>query len=141
FVDSHLKVNAQYDKPLPALYGAYEVQEFTKNGTTLPPLTTDGARWRTASVNRFGMLVVRTMTEELQYFRMEDDPEKSSLTLTTMKADMCTLPYARPYPEHPLVEGQYQNEPLKVQLKKVDSSKSSLMGRGFHWINEYPFYR
>jgi hypothetical protein len=38
--------------PRPALYGAYEVESFEKNGVAVPPLLTESTRWRYVSVNQ-----------------------------------------------------------------------------------------
>jgi hypothetical protein len=37
------------------------------------------------------------------------------------------------------VEGTLKEEALKVRLRKIDTSNTLLMTRGFHWINERPF--
>jgi hypothetical protein len=39
----------------------------------------------------------------------------------------------------PTLEGAFAKAALNMRLRKVDESKFTLVGRRFHWINEYPF--
>ena len=52
-----------------------------------------------------------------------------------------TLTYAQPDPDHATLQGLYDGKMLHLGLRKLDPSKSLLVTRGFHWINEFPFNR
>jgi hypothetical protein len=54
---------------------------------------------------------------------------------------------ASPSPTPPLLvdrlilEGQFGADRIKVELKKADEREFLLTGRGFHWVQEFPFNR
>lgn len=130
--------------PKHAFTGIYEVESFTRDGQEAPPLLTDAARWRLVTVNRVGMLSVKTMNDALKRHRATDDPEKKELSLVSgpdPNAPKTVLTYSWPDPEHLVLEGTYDNAALNVRLRKVDEGKFLLLNRGFHWVSEYPFHR
>lgn len=122
------------------LYGLYDVEEFTRGGEVLPALPDHATRWQRVTVNDYGYLVLKLMNQSRQVFKVEDDLQKT-LTLSSRddKTQKAVLTYSRPDPDHLLVEGTLKDEALKVRLKKIDTSNTVLMNRGFHWINERPF--
>ena len=48
---------------------------------------------------------------------------------------------ARPTPDQLTLDGSMGGHPIHAELKRVDLRKFTLVNRGFHWINEYPFWR
>ncbi|MFT5301814.1 MAG: putative membrane protein YphA (DoxX/SURF4 family) [Mariniblastus sp.] len=50
-----------YNRTPTVLYGIYDVESFTSNGTLLPPLLTDARRWRTVIIERSGMASIHLM--------------------------------------------------------------------------------
>lgn len=133
--------------PLPALYGIYEVEAFTRNGELRPPWLGDASRWRTMTVNRRSALAVQLMNDTVRQFRMVDDPAKKTLTLSPVSDDpkasesneKIVLTYARPDEEHLVIEGPFYKDTLNVRLRRVHESRFVLLSRGFRWISEYPF--
>lgn len=128
--------------PKPALYGIYDVEEFVRNGQALPPLTTDGARWRRVIFSS-GSVSVKTMTDEARVYRADIDPARKTLALydPNDKNKKSMLAYARTDPDHLTIEGPLDQQPVSVRLRRVDESKFLLVNRGFHWISEFPFNR
>ncbi len=43
--------------------------------------------------------------------------------------------------EHLIFSGTWNDAPVTFTVTKLDTSKSLLMTRGFHWVNEFPFNR
>jgi hypothetical protein len=125
------------------LYGVWEVEEFSTGGEIRPPLVTDETRWRRVVFDRPGLLAVQTMSESRQRFALELDAEKKTLSLT--KRDdpnwKTVFTYEQPEPERLTLAGDLEGRPVRAKLRRADQSKFLLTGRGFHWINEFPFNR
>jgi uncharacterized membrane protein YphA (DoxX/SURF4 family) len=140
---------SQYGDAAPrhALYGVYEVESFTRNGEVLPLLAGDATAWRNMMVGTRGRLAIRFMNGTSKRFRMKDDAEKKTLSLSATSypgeqdTETAELTWSQPDPEHLTVEGSFRNATIHVRLKKLDESKFLLVNRGFNWIQEYPFNR
>src|SRR5580698_738008 len=57
--------------PRAPLYGIYEVQEFVRNGQSLPPLLTDAYRWRMIVFQFPSTCVVKLMDDSLREYPTE----------------------------------------------------------------------
>lgn len=128
--------------PKPPLYGLYDVTEFTRNGTTMPPLLTETRRWRRVAFNAYGSLSVMFMDDRRWYFKVKAGSPPGKLTLDggAGKPPM-EFTYTRPAPDEVVIEGVINAMSLTVRLHRIDEQKFLLVNRGFHWINEYPFNR
>lgn len=62
------------------LYGIYEVESFTSNGNLLPPLLTDGSRWRTLVIERSGLANIRFMNDVTIDYLTSVDSVNNSVT-------------------------------------------------------------
>jgi hypothetical protein len=40
-----------------------------------------------------------------------------------------------------VLEGDLDHHRARLELRRVDETKMLLPGRGFHWVQEYPFNR
>jgi uncharacterized membrane protein YphA (DoxX/SURF4 family) len=127
----------------PPIYGLYQVQQFVLNGREIPPLITDGARWRTMIAEFPGFITVKMMNDSLRGYQARFDAAKSDLTLSepNQKAKTYSLHYARPGADQLTLEGDIADGRVSIRLRKIDASKFLLMSRGFHWISEVPFNR
>ncbi len=43
--------------------------------------------------------------------------------------------------EQLVLEGSLDGHPMQMKLERVDRSKFTLVNRGFHWVQDYPFNR
>jgi hypothetical protein len=129
--------------PKPPIYGIYEVEEFTRNGEALPPLTTDPNRWHKAVFQTKTFLMVKLMNDSVQRYLMEYEAAKPGLTLAPVgrPSDKSALSWSRPDADHLVLEGKLASDALVIRMRKIDESKFLLVNRGFHWINESPFSR
>ena len=129
--------------PRPALYGIWEVENFTRNGHEVPPLVTDTARWRRLIADFPGSIAVKTMDDKIINYGA--DYSKTGNTLTLFEgADRSKgykLVYTRLDAEHLLLDGTMGGDALSLRLRRIDISKFLLLNRGFHWINEMPLNR
>jgi uncharacterized membrane protein YphA (DoxX/SURF4 family) len=141
---THVKIHQHRSAFQHPFQGIYEVESFKRDGQEVSLLLTDVPRWRIVAVNQYGGMTVRMMNDSVKEHVAEDDPEKKTLSLSSgpdPKAPKIVLAYSRPDPAHLLLEGTHENAALSVRLRKADASKSLLVNRGFHWVNEVPFNR
>ncbi|WP_338863449.1 hypothetical protein [Myxococcus stipitatus] len=130
--------------PLPPLYGFYEVESFTRDGQVHPPLLGDTQRWRTFSVSRVGPTVRKMDDSRKRYFGTYDEAARSFSFAESRAPDAAkvVLSVEQPDPEHLVLKGTYEGATVDVRLRKLDlSSKFLLVGRGFNWVQEFPFNR
>jgi len=134
-------------------YGGYwNVTSLSRDGHDVPPLITDGTRWRrlrfqdAASTvyarwrfmdNAPGELYTVVIDEEQQVMRFTPSGNDGS----GPSSGPLTFHYVRSAPDHLTLEGKVGATETSVQLEKLDVRSSLLVNRGFHWINEVPFNR
>ena len=128
--------------PRPPHFGAYEVETFVRDGDTLPPLLTDGTRWRAAAVDSHSVLMIIKMDSKRLGYMMKEDPEKKTFTHSGgLGTPEFVLSYAEPDPEHLVLEGPLDGASLNVRLRKINPASFLLVNRSFHWINEFSYNR
>jgi hypothetical protein len=130
-------------RPKSALYGIWNVDEMSVDGQPRSPLFTDKDRWRRVVFD------FPTFTS----FQRPDDTfvgygsainEKDHAIALTKPADQnwkATLTYSRPASDQLVLAGSMDGHQVEMKLKLQDRDKFTLVNRGFHWINEYPFQR
>jgi hypothetical protein len=118
------------------LYGIYNVEEFSSNGTVRQPLTTDAGRWKTVIFNGPGYIWIRRMDDSVQTAPAEYDAARGALTISgKLKKDpKSVLTCTRPDQEHLVLQGAFQNQTLDVKLTRVDESKFKLTKSRVPWI-------
>ena len=130
-------------RPKSALYGIWNVEQMSIDGKDHPALLSDQARWRR---------VVFDFTTFASFQRPDDTftgfgsaiNEKDHTIALTKAADKnwkTTLAYTRPAPDQLVLNGSMDGHLVEMKLKLMDRDKFTLVNRGFHWINEYPFQR
>lgn len=130
------------DAAKPKLYGYYNVETFTENNDTLPPLLTDTTRWNKILFREYDRITIKMMNDTLIAFTYKDDTLKHVLHLT--QRDDTTLKYNFTYnaiDKNRLELRSTGKDTMYMQLSKIDVNDFLLTKRGFHWINEYPFNR
>ena len=107
-----------------------------------------GARWRSMVIGDSGTVYLRDNEPEPRSFRAKVEPEKQTLTLSTRMGNggpggvqLAVLTYARPDPEHLILQGSFENEPLSLRFRRLPDRELPLMSRGFHWVSEFPINR
>jgi len=126
-------------QPKTPLFGYYDVEEYVRNQVIVPAATAQPKRWKRIGINN-EMFSIRLMDQTLEQYKMEHDPAKKTLSLSSGdKKSILTLEQLDP--DHFVLNGNLNGDSIRVQVRKLDSSKSLLVTRGFHWINEVPFNR
>lgn len=129
--------------PRPAIYGVYTVEEFVRDGETVPPLQTDSMRWNKVLFERDVMTVVRTDGTKAWFgFKL---PEPKDILLVTPLSGQSSatkrLSIARADAEYLTIDGVLDDETVRATLRRVPDSEFLLTSRGFHWISEFPYNR
>ncbi|HWE28124.1 MAG TPA: hypothetical protein VHB97_08990 [Polyangia bacterium] len=124
------------DGPQGAMNGPWDIVSATSGGQPVAPA------WRRVTIMN-KLFMVRRVDDSRVRYHLVDDGTKKQLTLTPAedaKAPPSVVTYVRSG-DHGVLDGTLDGKPLHVELKFIDTSKSLLMTRGFHWINEQPFNR
>jgi hypothetical protein len=125
-------------RPKSELYGIWQVTDFRLDGRSVPPLTTDENRWQRVVFEDPGAMTVQGMDGALTSLPAQVDAEASTIALPELSAD---LGYQRPEPGRLVLEGRLDDRPVTVSLTEVDPDSFTLRNRGFHWVQEYPYFR
>jgi hypothetical protein len=125
------------------LFGIYNVENFIRNHDTLPKLVTDTSQWRTMNISFAGYASIKMMNDSVKGFNFIPDTLAKRVQIfpygdTIHKS---TLAYALKDSAHLILTGKLKNDSVYIVMHKVDLNKLRLIGRGFHWINEYPYNR
>ncbi|WP_280497144.1 DoxX family protein [Nocardia asiatica] len=133
--------------PKPALYGIWTVGEFTRDGHPAPPLITDENRWRRIIFDRPGT-TVQTMDGSFVPVVATVDEAGHTMVLSAAPQSPETPParsgaftFTRPTPDTLLLTGELNGTPVTVSLDRMDLDVFPLRSRGFHFVQEYPYFR
>ena len=130
--------------PRSPLRGIWAVEEFELEGTPVPPLMTDGARWKRVVFERPQSIAVYLMNDARVRLGATLKLEENTLAVTRGNDANWTgnFAIAQSQPELLELQGKLGSKPLRVKLRKTDLDKKFLLlTRGFHWISEAPFNR
>ncbi len=129
--------------PRPALYGLYEVEDFSLGGVSHPPVLTDPVRWRYVILEVPNMVTLRRMDDSSTTCRMSLDAAQHIITVDAVgeAADKSVLQMTSDGPESVALKGTWGGVAVTAELKRIDRSGFTLVNRGFHWVNEAPFVR
>ena len=129
--------------PKSVLYGIWNVDKLVIDGHERSPLLGDYGRWRRLIFEYPKFLNYQRMDDSFGGFAAEIDTNTQTIALT--KGDdkkwKGTLHFQRPTPGHLILDGNLGPQPAHFDLTLVDRSKLMLVSRGFHWVQECPFYR
>ncbi|MEU2029953.1 DoxX family protein [Nocardia amamiensis] len=133
--------------PKPPLYGIWTVGEFTSAVHPLPPLTTDENRWRRvifdrpdASVQKMDdsfMPVVADIDDAAQTLVLMQPPRSAD----ALPNRLASFTFSQPTADTLLLTGELNGTPVRLSLDRLDLTSFPLRSRGFHWVQEYPYFR
>ncbi|WP_330229476.1 DoxX family protein [Nocardia sp. NBC_00508] len=134
-------------RPEPPLYGIWAVTEFSVDGKPVPPLTTDEMRWQRVVFDRDNATVQRMDGRLLPVLAIVDSDART-VTLLAPPSLMNAQPvllgsfgYDRPASERVTLTGTIADQPVSIALTSVNLDDFPLRSRGFHWVQEYPYFR
>jgi hypothetical protein len=130
-------------RPKSALYGIWNVDEMSVDGQPRAPLFTDKDRWRRVVFDFSTFTSFQRPDDTFTGYSSTIVEKDSTLTLTKAadKNWKASFIYSRPAPDQIVLNGSMDGHQVQMKLKLVDRDKFTLVNRGFHWINEYPFQR
>ncbi|NQE67657.1 DoxX family protein [Nocardia gamkensis] len=129
-------------RPEPPLYGIWAVTEFSVGGTPLPPLTTDERRWQRLVFDRDGATVQRMDGQLVPVLAMVDPAARTLVVVAPPRTEpLGSFGFDRPAPERLTLTGTLAGQPVSVALTSVPIDDFPLRSRGFHWVQEYPYFR
>ena len=120
------------------LYGIWDVAQFLVDGQSHAPLLND---WRRAIFDYTNEADFQLMDNSFASYRAAIDVKAKTLALSQQGKKNSTLTFQRPLQEKLILDGALEGHQLHVQLQLFDRNKFTLVNRGFHWIQEYPFSR
>ncbi|MEV6275940.1 DoxX family protein [Nocardia sp. NPDC051832] len=127
-----------YGAAKPALYGIWDVTEFSADGRALPPLTTDEFRWQRLIVDIPGRTQQRT---GLAFQRMNGTlvparGEVNAAERTIAMPGIATFAYHSPTPELLFLQGDLNGLSVTVSLTRHNLDDFRVRRPGFHWVQE-----
>jgi len=126
-------------RPLPALYGIWEVRQMSIDEQPRPPLLTDSTRWRRAIFDYPDrMAFQRTDDSFAPYGASVNLPERTlALTKSDDKNWRASFTFQRPAGDQLILDGRMDNHQVHMELQLTDRNSFLLVSRGFHWIQEF----
>ena len=163
---AHLK-DTTFGAAVP-LAGIYDVESMERNGRTVPPLLTDGTRWRLMTVERSGTVTVRFMDDSVRSFVSATDTVAKVFTVASPRAaieprfdwryqlaknvrdaasDTASataglrelFAYARPDPDHLVLSARRTGDSVVVHLRRVAESSLVLRSWPIHLAHDHPY--
>lgn len=128
-------------RPKSELYGIWTVDEFTRDGQPVPPLTTDETRWRRVVFDTENVVYFQRMNDKLVPLPGEIDGGAHTVTL---KKDLAaadpwaSFTYERSAPDRLVLTGTLNGHPVTMTLSRLDEDKFPLRDSGFHLVQDYP---
>jgi hypothetical protein len=154
-IESYTMTRTNLRPPITWYDGFWQVERFTRAGQEVPPVITDGSRWKRIKFETAeGKSYFRARHMDDSYgalYRVTVDEASSTLSFTPEivpggSREPPALPahalgYTRPDPDHLTFEGRLGPDDIAVTLSRFQPAKSLLTSRGFRWISEAPFNR
>jgi hypothetical protein len=123
-------------RPKPALYGIWSVTEFTRDGVPVAPVTTDENRWQRLVFEEPGMVTYQRMDGALVPVPADVDAD----TIALPDAPSGRFAFDRSTPDRLRLTGELDGHAVTMSLERVDPNSFTLRNRGFHWVQEYPYF-
>src|SRR5579871_535619 len=125
-------------RPLPPLYGIWEVKQMSIDEQPRPPLVTDSTRWRRAIFDYPDRMAFQRMDDSFAPYGASVNPPERTLALT--KSDdknwTANFTFQRPARDQLILDGRMDNHQVHMELQLIDRNSFVLVSRGFHWVQE-----
>jgi hypothetical protein len=126
-------------RPLPPLYGIWEVKQMSIDEQLRPPLLTDSARWRRAIFDYPNSMVFQRTNDSFAPYGASVNLQKKTLALT--KSDdknwRASFSFQQPAGDQLILNGRMDNHQVHMELQLIDRNSFLLVSRGFHWVQEF----
>ena len=125
-------------RPLPPLYGIWEVKQMSIDEQLRLPLLTDSTRWRRAIFDSPDRMAFQRLDDSFAPYGASINLPKRTLALTK-KGDKdwkASFTFDRPAEDRLILDGRMDNHQVHMELQLTDRNSFLLVSRGFHWIQE-----
>jgi uncharacterized membrane protein YphA (DoxX/SURF4 family) len=129
------------------LTGIWEVEKFTSDGTTVPPLLTDDTRWNRVLFDPHSgglmLVAIGAHNQWLGFWNVtpQSTPEKLVLLTNPKESKTFTVSLTHGVGETLELSGPIGGHTVSAVLRPAAPIETRLFNRGFHWISEQPFNR
>jgi len=137
--------------PKPALYGIWDVDQFSLDGEVRPPLLTDNDRFRRVIFDKGIIWELNSISTDdgtagfqrpdnsLAYYRASINVRDKTLTLTnpdpgTGRGWQARFTFERPALNQLILDGEMDKHRLHLELHLFDRRKFELVSSGFRWV-------
>lgn len=137
---THRRYQEERTKPLPPLYGVWETREFERGGKSYQYPEAHHMAWKYLAVTRYGARLRLFGGSSYQY-QINISGERIGFKQFGQSESEQSLKLVRDGDRAIEISGTFDGEQIRVKLTAQPLEGFLLLGRGFHWINEYPFNR
>jgi hypothetical protein len=125
-------------RPLPPLYGIWEVKQMSIDEQPRPPLLTDSTRWRRAIFDYPDRMAFQRLDDSFAPYGASINLPERTLALTKKddKNWKASFTFQRPAGDQLILDGRMDNHQVHMELQLIDRNSFVLVSRGFHWIQE-----
>ncbi len=129
--------------PQSALAGIWEIQQLAIDGQSQTLAVNNSDQWRRITFDLVNWAHIQHMDDSLTGYAAALDEKKKTLALTTgnNKNWRADFTYSRPARDELSLDGTVNGHKQHIELKLMDSAQFTLTGRGFHWVQDYPYNR
>jgi hypothetical protein len=126
-------------RPLPPLYGIWEVKQMSIDEQPRPPLLTDSTRWRRAIFDYPDRMAFQRLDDSYVPYGASVNLQERTLALTKKddKNWRASFTFQRPAGDQLILNGRMDNHQVHMELQLIDRNSFLLVSRGFHWIQEF----
>ena len=130
-------------RPLPPLYGIWEVEQQSIDGQLRAPLLTDSDHWRRVIFDFPTRVTLQRMDDSFARYGASIDAKSKTLVITDDQDQSwkANLTFERQAPDQMTLDGKMDGHTVHMRVKLKDRNQFLLITRGFHWIQDYPFNR
>ena len=126
------------------LRGIWRVEQFVRDGVSVPPLATDPLRWGMLIFGDYRVVVARQVDghrSAVWYVKRGATAGAYEFQTPGSKATSLPVTITREGPSQMALALVWEGAAVKVVLMRVDENKFTLLSRGFHWVTEVSFNR
>jgi uncharacterized membrane protein YphA (DoxX/SURF4 family) len=127
-----------------SLYGIWDVERMSIDGRIHPALIHDPDRWRRLIFESSpGDASIEQLDGTFADYNSSIDDKVKTITLKKDEGGKseAKFSFVRPTRDQLVLDGSLNGHQIHAELKFFDPHKLTLVNRGFHWINEYPYVR
>jgi hypothetical protein len=130
-------------KNRPPMYGVWQVDEcvLPEKPPAIKVVGEVPSPWQRLIFEYPGTVVIYLADGRRRYYAVNIESAEHKIILSSMRdaAWQRVFSMVDLSPNVVTLDGTADGVPAHMKLHKIDETKFPLMGRGFHWINEYPY--